>query len=82
MNWHQKHIQVLICRQTKDVRSRLAEFDQKKRPLPAWVIEDLFDESNLYDPEHNKKHFRKTHIRLGTKYQAEIPELTEYNQIK
>jgi hypothetical protein len=56
--------------------------DKNKTNLPDWIIEELFDETNLYDPEYNKKYFRSTYISLGTKYQAEIPEFTEYTDWK
>ena len=72
MNWHQKYIQIKICKQTKEVREELRNFSEKKEPLSDWIIEDLFDESILYDAKDNKKIYKnvKSQPRIGDNYQV------------
>jgi hypothetical protein len=43
---------------TKDVTQELTNFSENNEPLSEWIIEDLFDESNLYDVSYNKIIFK------------------------
>lgn len=75
LSWHEKMIKTMFCKQTKDIRQELINFSENNEPLSDWIIEDLLDESTLYDVSHNKIIFKnyKPKIRIGDNYQVAIP---------
>jgi len=72
MEWHNNTIRAIMIRQTREVRLQLQESDGVL--LPDWLLQDLLDDSNLYDPEINTRMFKNANpaIRTGTDYQATI----------
>jgi len=79
LSWREKMIKIMGCKQTKDVRNEFKNFSENKELLSDSLIEDLLDESNLYDPSYNNKtrfNNYKPKIRIGNKYQVAIPTIS------
>jgi len=72
MDWHNDTIRGIMIRQTRDARLLLQESNGVL--LPDWLLQDLLDDSNLYDPEINKRMFKNANptIRVGNDYQATL----------
>ena len=66
-----------VSKQTKYVRQCLKDFNDTKKALPKWIIEDLMDESNLYDKEYNAKLFKIIEPNIGINHQADIPDFID-----
>ena len=85
-DWEHKILTRLSKTSTTKIHQIMVDCDDKKKMLPDWLLEELFEDSTVYfedDSERstvtaseyfdfdNKKN--KSKVRIGRKYQAAIP---------